>query len=352
MVDVINEIDEFQLKPSFEGFIRVNKSLKSLQESIAFKEAMQGPKSGSIKNQLAEKIVEFFDKAKSESGNFFSNENLSISQVATISYGLKSVVGIDKTHHVFTEDHWSYLLPAIERVTFNMTQSVHKARLLECGQVSVGNELAFFTWLRTGAEYNIKVRVGPAQRNSVRAALLAHRAPPSDDRSYSRIEWRAIDRLLNAPVPSFDTRQLCKLVMQLGRMIKNGHLLFVNQANQPWIDKTDLTVKLGNFFNSDLMTEYRVSHHESSRGYVDPVAVDNLCEGLSELFKHKVLDWNNPNHLNVSFKTANFIGNAMSSVQLSGRLKQTFTSFLNQAIANVPNQSSQLFHETLKKINS
>ncbi len=352
MVDVINEIDEFQIKPSFDGFLRVTKSLKFLQESIAFKKAMKGPESGSIKDQLAKKIVEFFEKAKLESRNFFSNENLSISEVANISYGLKSVVTIDKTYHVFTWDHWSYLRPAIDRVTFNMTQSVHQAQLLECGQVSVGNELALFAWLRTGAEYNIKVRVGRAQRNNEGAALFAHRDPPSDARSYSRIEWRAIDRLLNAPVPSFDTRQLCKLLMQLGRMIKNGHLLFVNQANQPWIDKTDLTGKLGNFLNSDLLTKYRSSQHEAASEYVDPVAVDNLCEGLSELFKHKVLDWNNSDHQHVAFKTANFIGKAMFSARESERLKKTYTSFLNQAIANVPNESSQPFREALKKINS
>jgi hypothetical protein len=238
----------------------------------------------------------------------------------------------------------------------SLINCIHKNSLLAVdNKKNVGNVLALLSWISKGIKHRVPDfgKEASSEASSKQVGLLSGFSRTADNPSLIDIAQSAINYLLNSQVAVFDTRQLGKMVMQFGRMITAGDLGIQESDNKPWIDPATLANKLVAFSKSSLMTQYKEKNHAQAQGYFNPVTLDNLCEGLLALFKKQVLVWTNKEHEAIAVKVAYLITKIMTSATTAhDKNKQQYKQFLQQAIANVPEESRQPFNEAMPKVNS
>lgn len=356
MANVTSKIDEFQLTPSYERFLEISQSLKDLKENIHFQKLKTNPQYQPQLDFLAKRIADFWVQAQSSIEGFIQNKRINLRDIAKISYSLIACIQLDEGNVFFKIDGWKDLRPAICKLMRSLINCIHKKNLLAVdNSKNVGNVLALLSWISKGIKYRVPDfgKEASAEVSSKQVGLLSGFSRTADNPSLIDIAQSAINYLLNSQVAVFDTRQLGKMVMQLGRMITTGDLGIQESDNKPWIEPLTLANKLVAFSKSSLMTQYKEKNHTQAQGYFDPVTLDNLCEGLLALFKKQVLVWANKEHETIAVKVAYLITKIMTSAAtVHYKNEQQYKKFLQQAIANVPEESRQPFNEAMTKVNS
>ena len=354
--DVISKINGFKLKPSFQSLLTTSQSLKDLKESIHFKALASDSQAQPTLAVLAKQIIVFWGDAQSSIEQFIKNKKITLQNIAKISYSLQACIQLDEGNGFFKADDWRDLRPAICKLMRSLINCIHKNNLLAVdGQNNVGNVLALLGWISRGIKYQVPDfgKEASAEASPKQVGLLSGFKRTADNPSLIEIVQSAINYLLNSPAKVFDTRQLGKMVMQLGRMITAGDLGIQESAQKPWIEPSKLADKLVTFSKSSLMTQYKEKNHAQAQGYVDPVTVDNLCEGLLTLFEYQVLVWTNKEHETIAVNITKLINKATDSGSKVDDLnRKKYQKFLQEAIKNVPVESRQPFNDAIKKVNS
>jgi hypothetical protein len=356
VANMTSKIDEFQLTPSYGRFLEISQSLKDLKENVHFQKLKTNPQYQPQLDVLAKRIADFWVQAQSSIEGFIQKKRINFRDIAKISYSLIACIQLDEGNVFFKIDDWKDLRPAICKLMRSLINCIHKKNLFAVdNRKNVGNVLALLSWISKGIKYRVPDfgKEASAEASSKQVGLLSGFSRTADNPSLIDIAQSAINYLLNSQVAVFDTRQLGKMVMQLGRMITTGDLGIQESDNKPWIDTLTLANKLVAFSKSSLMTQYKEKNHMQAQGYFDPVTLDNLCEGLLALFKKQVLVWANKEHETIAVKVAYLITKIMTSANtVHDKNKQQYKQFLQQAIANVPEESRQPFNEAMTKVNS
>lgn len=356
MANVTRNIDEFQLTPSYERFLEISQSLKNLKENVHFQKLKTNPQYRPQLDVLAKRIADFWAQAQSSIEEFIQNKQITLIDIAKISYSLIACIQLDADNDFFKKEEWKDLRPVICKLMRSLINCIHKNSLLAVdNKKNVGNVLALLSWISKGIKHRVPDfgKEASSEASSKQVGLLSGFSRTADNPSLIDIAQSAINYLLNSQVAVFDTRQLGKMVMQFGRMITAGDLGIQESDNKPWIDPATLANKLVAFSKSSLMTQYKEKNHAQAQGYFNPVTLDNLCEGLLALFKKQFLVWTNKEHEAIAVKVAYLITKIMTSATTAhDKNKQQYKKFLQQAIANVPEESRQPFNEAMPKVNS
>jgi hypothetical protein len=356
VANVTRNIDEFQLTPSYERFLEISQSLKNLKENVHFQKLKTNPQYRPQLDVLAKRIADFWAQAQSSIEEFIQNKQITLIDIAKISYSLIACIQLDADNDFFNKEEWKDLRPVICKLMRSLINYIHKNSLLAVdNRKNVGNVLALLSWISKGIKHRVPDfgKEASAEASSKQVGLLSGFSRTADNPSLIDIAQSAINYLLNSQVAVFDTRQLGKMVMQFGRMITAGDLGIQESDNKPWIDPATLANKLVAFSKSSLMTQYKEKNHAQAQGYFNPVTLDNLCEGLLALFKKQVLVWTNKEHEAIAVKVACLITKIMTSATTAhDKNKQQYKQFLQEAITNVQEESRQPFNEAMKKLNS
>jgi len=356
VANVTRNIDEFQLTPSYERFLEISQSLKNLKENVYFHKLKTNPQYQPQLDVLAKRIADFWAQAQSSIEEFIQNKQITLIDIAKISYSLIACIQLDADNDFFNKEEWKDLRPVICKLMRSLINYIHKNSLLAVdNRKNVGNVLALLSWISKGIKHRVPDfgKEASAEASSKQVGLLSGFSRTADNPSLIDIAQSAIKYLLNSQVAVFDTRQLGKMVMQFGRMITAGDLGIQESDNKPWIDPATLANKLVAFSKSSLMTQYKEKNHAQAQGYFNPVTLDNLCEGLLALFKKQVLVWTNKEHEAIAVKVACLITKIMTSATTAhDKNKQQYKQFLQEAITNVQEESRQPFNEAMKKLNS
>ena len=354
MAKVTSTIDEFQLTPSYKRFLEISQSLKDLKENIHFQALTRNSQHQPTLAKLAKQIMVFWGGAQSSIEQFIKDEKITLQHIAKISYSLQACIQLDKDTGLFKADDWKVLRPAICKLMRSLINCINKNDLLAVdGRNNVGNVLALLSWISKGITYQVPDfgKEASAEGSSKQIGLLRGFKRTEENPSLIDIAHSAVNYLLNCPLKVFDTRQLGKMVMQLGRMITDGNLGIQENDSKPWIEPATLAGKLVEFSKSSLMTQYKEKNHAQATGYVNPITVDNLCEGLLILFKKQVLVWTNTDHINMAVNTANLIGKAMvSGREVDNMSWGRYNAFLEEAIKNLPPELKGPFKEAMNKL--
>lgn len=357
MVDALrSDLDEFLLsdRPTLGAFLQLSQSLKDLEENIDFRELMDGKQYPDLTNKLADQIVAFWAHSQTQIERLFKDRKVPLSNIAKVAYGLRACVHLDKKYDFFGEAHWLTLRPAICKLMRVLINHIHKKNLLiqsernPIGLSQIGSILAILAWIEAGRKHKVpEPQVQTSSMHEVsqtKIQLLSGFKRTANGPSLLDITQAAINCLLDAEINSFDTRQLAKMLMLLGRMINSSFLSLVNTDTQPWIDRETLANKLVLFSKSSLMIEYKQQQHNAAQGHVDPVVVDNLCEALMTLFNLGVLDWSKRSHVKVAARVANLIIGAMSPGNYAhDKNKHQYRLFLEEALSQVSSEQAQPF---------
>ena len=356
VANVTRNIDEFQLTPSYERFLEISQSLKNLKENVYFHKLKTNPQYQPQLDVLAKRIADFWAQAQSSIEEFIQNKQITLIDIAKISYSLIACIQLDADNDFFKKEEWKDLRPVICKLMRSLINCINKNNLLAVdNRKNVGNVLALLSWISKGIKHRVPDfgKEASAEASSKQVGLLSGFSRTADNPSLIDIAQSAIKYLLNSQVAVFDTRQLGKMVMQFGRMITAGDLGIQESDNKPWIDPATLANKLVAFSKSSLMTQYKEKNHAQAQGYFNPVTLDNLCEGLLALFKKQVLVWTNKEHEAIAVKVACLITKIMTSATTAhDKNKQQYKQFLQEAITNVQEESRQPFNEAMKKLNS
>ena len=352
----MTNINGFRLNPSFQNLLTISQSLKDLRESIDFKVLTSESQYQPTLAALAKQIMVFWGDAQSSIEQFVKNEKITLQNIAKISYSLQACIRLDEDNGLFEADDWKVLRPAICKLMRSLINCINKNDLLAVdGTNNVGNVLALLGWISRGIKYQVPDfgKEASAEGSSKQVGLLRGFKRTEDNPSLIDIAQSAVNYLLNSPLKVFDTRQLGKMVMQLGRMIKTGDLGIQKSDDKPWIEPSKLAQKLVTFSKSSLMTQYQEKNHAQGPGYVNPIAVDNLCDGLLTLFKKQVLVWTNKDHINMAVNIANLISKAMASRQkVDNKNWERYNEFLEEAIKNLPPELIGPFNEAMNKLDN
>jgi hypothetical protein len=353
---VMTNINGFRLNPSFRNLLTISQSLKDLRESIDFKVLTSESQYQPTLAALAKQIMVFWGDAQSSIEQFVKNEKITLQNIAKISYSLQACIQLDEDNRLFKADDWKVLRPAICKLMRSLINCINKNDLLAVdGRNNVGNVLALLGWISRGIMYQVPDfgKDASAEGSSKQVGLLRGFKRTEDNPSLIDIAQSAVNYLLNSPLKMFDTRQLGKMVMQLGRMITAGDLGIQESDDKPWIEPSKLAEKLVTFSKSSLMTQYQEKNHAQDPDYVNPIAVDNLCEGLLTLFKKQVLVWTNKDHINMAVNIANLISKAMASGRkVDNKNWERYNEFLEEAIENLPPELTGPFNEAMNKLNN
>ncbi len=343
-------IDEFDLNPSTVTLTATSQSIKNCIENLNFKKLKEHPECKSELTQFAKKIIDFWNVAANSIGVLSQNEKITLFKAASVCYGLEACINWDqgckaKGSKAFADDDWRVLRPAICKLMRKLINIIHKNDLLAVdGQKNAGDVMALVGWIVKGIKYKVPNfgKDGIVEAGSELIGLLSNFKRTADNPSLIDITQRAINYLLNSPIKAFDTRRLGKMVMQLGRMISIGDLGIQQTDKKPWIQPTALADKLVSFSQANLLTEYKQTGKVPSPGYVNPVAVTNLCEGLFIFFRNGILNWSSQDHQRIAIKVATFIQKAAREPQEGGSFehyREVCTRFLTEAINNTSKES-------------
>lgn len=340
--------------PSYKRFLEISQSLKDLKENIHFQALTRNSQHQPTLAKLAKQIMVFWGGAQSSIDEFVENKRITLRDIAKISYSLITCIQLDADNGFFKEDDWKNLRPVICKLMRSLINCIHKNDLLAVdGRNNVGNVLALLGWISRGIKYQVPDfgKEFSAEASDKQVGLLSGFSRTADNPSLIDIAQSAVNYLLKSEVALFDTRQLGKMVMQLGRMITDGDLGIQESDNKPWIEPATLAGKLVAFSKSSLMTEYKEKNHAQDKDYVNPVTVDNLCEGLLILFKKQVLVWTNTDHINMAVNIANFISKAMASgLKVNDMNRKRYNAFLEEAIKNLSTELAGPFKEAMSKM--
>jgi hypothetical protein len=354
VANVTSKIDEFRLTPSYERFLEISQSLKDLKENIHFQALTSDSQYQPTLAKLAKQIMVFWGDAQSSIEQFIKNKKITLQHIAKISYSLQACIQLDKDNGLFEADDWKGLRPAICKLMRSLINCIHKNDLLAVdGRNNVGNVLALLGWISRGIKYQVPDfrKEASAEASYKQVGLLSGFSRAADNPSLIDTAQSAVNYLLKSTVAVFDTRQLGKMVMQLGRMITAGDLGIQESDDKPWVEPTKLAEKLVTFSKSSLMTQYQEKNHAQASGYVNPVTVDNLCEGLLILFKKQVLVWTNTDHINMAVNIANLINKAMASGRKVDDINwKRYNAFLEEAIKNLPPELTFPFKAAMNKL--
>jgi len=346
-------IDEFNLNPSTDKLTAASQSIKDCIESIDFKKLNQHPECESELTQFAKKIINFWNVAANSIDVLSEDETITLFAAARVCYGLEACINWDQGSKAFADDDWRVLRPAICKLMRKLINIIHKNDLLTVdGPKKVGDVMALLGWISKGIKYKVPDfgKDGVAEVSSKQIGLLSGFKRTAYTPSLIDIAQNAINYLLNSPIKAFDTRRLGKMVMQFGRMIGAGDLDIQEAENKPWIKPTALANKLVSFSRANLLTEYKQTGKKPSPGYVNPVAVTNLCEGLFTFFREGILDWSNQDHRLIAKNAAKFIQKAAQEPEVNNYLehfRQVCTRFLTEAIKNTSKESVDPFQTAM-----
>lgn len=328
-------IDEYDLNPSTETLTAASQSIKNCIENSNFKELKNYPECQPKRIELAKRIITFWDAASRSSNVLSEKDSITLVDVAKVSYGLEAFIKWDKDQEVFDKDDVKALFPAVRELTRKLIDKTYAGNLLAVNyHEDTGRLLALLAWVGIG----------------IKRKVLDF----SDDGSspsITQISNDAITCVLEASEASFDTRQVCKMVYQLARMIRNGELSIFNSEDTPQIDPSKLASQLVRLANSSLLTNYTERHHTYSADYVNPVAADNLSSSLNTFFRKGILEWGNKSHRGLAVKAAIFIKRASIQPEADGQFVNRCRAFLNLVIQNISKDSRQPFNEALIALN-
>lgn len=351
---LMNEISEFLLDPSTEKFTTTSQLVKDCIENDGFKQIATDSQDIPTIKTLAINIIKFFDEAAKSSSVLPESQPVPLADIAKASYGLEACVKWDKHQQVFENNDWKILRPAVCSLMRKMMNKIHSDDLYVLAtRGNVGHLLALLAWINLGTNYRVPDfgKQANPKDGSENINLLYGFSKNNGYPSLIEFTNRIINGLLGASQAFFDTRQFCKMVMQLGRMINDGNLLLTESEKTPQVNPTKLADQLVRISNSLLLKQYREFDHNQSPDYVNPVAVTNLCSGLYIFFLKGILDWENENHLKIAVKTASFIKKASTQPKADKHFIHECRVFLKQALNNVPQDSSQSFNEALNALN-
>lgn len=351
--EVIGQIDGFLTMPDapLDNFSNICQALKDLGENVDFIALQKHSQYPDVVNQLAPKIVAFWVHAQNQSKQLVAGASFNLFQVGRISYGLKACIELDRSHDFFPEQTWATLRPTICKLMRAVFDHIHQRKLLEAATAKdIGSILSLIEWLCRGVNHWVPNTSGPSAPTSTSASpavvgLLAGFSKRENSPSLRGIANSAIDTLLKIEPNTFDTRQLGKLLMRLGRMIKDQSLVFQANETRPHADMEKLRKLVVGALGPHASKEYREKQHALAKGVVNPVTVGNLSEGLFALFDNQVLIWEEKLHVSVAVKVANFIKIAAESAD-EHNLKH-YRKFLMQASENVTDNQSGVFAEGL-----
>jgi hypothetical protein len=347
---VTASIDTFELDPTYEHFLNANQLIKALKEDIDFNKVNDNPQYQGELTNLANLIVRFWKAAQTSINGFLEDKKITLYEVAQISYSLEACIRLNQRGDFFKTDDWKELHSAIWKFMHVLINRIRENGLLDNpGKSNVGNVLALLSWIIAGIQHPVPVteKNSSSSANSKMDTLLSGLGGAKDRPGLNDLTERAIDYLLNSFNSAFDTRQVCKMVLLLQRMISAGYLRIQESHDKPLIDPTKFAEKLVQFANSSLLQVYKEFGHDSDPNYVNPIAVNNLCSGLRKFFAFGILNWKKEDHLNLAKKTAIFIRKACKQSQADEHFVKTCRAFVNEAISSVSKDSSQPFNEAL-----
>jgi hypothetical protein len=328
-------IDEFDLNPSTDTLTATSQSIKNCIENSNFKKLKEHPECRPELTKLAKRIITFWDAASRSSNLLSEKDSITLIDVAKVSYGLEAFIKWDKDQEVFDKDDVKALLPAVRELMRKLMNKIDTGNLIAVNyHEDTGRLLALLAWVGIG----IKKKVLDFSEDG-------------SSPSIAQISNNVITCLLEAPATKFDTRQVCKMVYQLARMIRYGELSILNSEDTPQIDPSKLASQLVRLSNSSLLTNYTERHHTYSAEYVNPIAADNLCSGLHTFFLKGILAWGDNNHRGLAVKAAILIKKASMQPEADGQFVKRCRAFLNLVIQKVSKESSQPFNEALIALN-
>lgn len=333
---------------SLTGFLGLCQSLKDLQESVHFSELKRTPEYPAVAGQLANALVAFWTFAEQRVRPLFSTPALNMSRVAGLSYALKACIELDKAHDFFTPAQWGALRPAICRLMRGLINAIHQRQLLAgLDPNRIGAVLALLAWITAGMRHAVPSPVStaaPGEDAPAAVSLLSGFSRHENQPSLADTAQAAIDCLLRMAPNALDTRQVGKMLMSFARLLKTGLL----GAPAPGSSLANGLIAL---CNTGAMTMYSAQQHTYASGYVDPVVVDNICEGVQALFKHQILHWQSKAHVAIAIKVANLITKAMTGGGgTHSRNEARYRNFLEQALAHLPAESRAAFLMAKEKL--
>jgi hypothetical protein len=95
VANVTRNIDEFQLTPSYERFLEISQSLKNLKENVHFQKLKTNPPYRPQLDVLAKRIADFWAQAQSSIEEFIQNKQITLIDIAKISYSLIACIQLD-----------------------------------------------------------------------------------------------------------------------------------------------------------------------------------------------------------------------------------------------------------------
>lgn len=342
------KIDEFILNPSTEKLSETSQSIKDCLENINFKKLAEYPEYENDLTTLAERVIAFWSAAGTSSNVLSDNQTITLELAAKASYGLDACIKWDKANSIFKKNDWQVLRPAICQLMRKLINNIDKNNLIVVNHKNdTGKLLSLLAWIGAGIQYRVPDFGSPnaPKDGSEDIALLYGFINKDGHPSLIEITNNLVKCLLNAPVANFDTRQICKMAMRLGRMISSDLLAILESSNKPWIESAELTKALEKFFLSNLLDQYKDAGHIYPSNFFDAIAADNLCESLLIFFSAGVLSWESKSHRLIAQKAATSIKKVSAGTQTDSNFVKRSTAFLTEAIKNVPEELADVFNQ-------
>lgn len=351
---LMNSINDFLLDPSTVKFITTSQYAKDCMESDALNELAIHDECRDLNNELAKRMIDFWEGALKSSNVISQGQKISLSQVSKIIYGLESSIKWEKTSAALGKTDLKKFFQALIGLMGKLMNKIYADHSLATGeQAYVGPLLSLLSLGSTVMKGNILHLVANTSSEASSGNILQPTSitEASGDSLFVKIMENVIECLLSASAAKFDTRQVGKMVYNLAVLIRDRHLVFSEGSGAPYINTAMLASQLVRLSKSSLFTEYKELGHQSSPGYVNHIAVDNLCSGLGILFKNKILDWKNEGHLKLAIKIARFIKNASEQTNADKYFLKASRLFVSDAVKNVSKDSIQSFNEALNALN-
>jgi hypothetical protein len=350
---LMNSINDFLLDPSTMKFITTSQYVKDYMESDALNELAIHDECRDLNNALAKRMIDFWEGVLKSSNVISQGQKIPLSQVSKIIYGLESSIKWEKTSAALGKTDLKKFFQALIGLMGKLMNKIHADHSLATGdQAYVGPLLSLLSLGSTVMKGNILHLVAntSSEASSANILQLTSIAEASGDSLFVKIMENVIECLLSTSAEKFDTRQVGKMVYNLAVLIRDRHLVLPEGNGTLCINIAMLASQLVRFSKSLLLTEYREFGHKSSPGYVNHIAVDNLCRGLEIFFKNKILDWQNEDHLKLAIKIAGFIKKASIQNNADESFLRASRFFVSEAIKNVSKDSIQSFNEALNAL--
>ncbi len=277
---------------------------------------------------LSKQTVAFLACANSQSDEVIGWHELSMNQVSQVFYALKASIEPNRYEDYFSNDQLLSLTPVLRGITRKLINRLHTNKLMSPTYRSNGDVLVVLEWLRIGLQLDVPTTSGKTSK------LLSGAA--SDKIGIDAIFEQAIDYFLVANNVALDTRQLGKLFHSIGKIL-NRELLDLKKVKD---GGQTLGQRLTNVILSRCKGNALQKYIESSwdnfgklefkEKPIDPVAVENLAEGLLAFMSHLFT----PSQAGIGMivnKMAGFIQQVLQSEQVSPSNLKMYASFLKKA---------------------